>query len=1429
MPIFNKEALSKYIRTECRRQFKLNLSPDNSTYSAERITQGMPPPQVPRPGLEQLRQAGIEWEAEVFSYLTRAFGSITVLGNSYQHESGQTRYRSSLLQNLLTNVTADSLLIEAEYEVTQTFKTALAITRYDTQFNLRYSVVRPDIIEVLPPGYQNYYVTPDGEKGQLPDGDTRFQLRIIDIKVTSEPSPSYFAEVTYYTMVLAGWLIENHLDHQFAAVPYGAIWSGSYESSHLVITYNKFNSQGIVPTHQELRRAMELDIEFVPFEVFATRLRRLLQVELQEVLAENSWQNLDWHVDSRCKGCDNLGYSWENAQGATWHPLHCMPTAKQNHHLSRVAFISRGARLALQERGVLDVTTLATLSADDNSFDTHQTLRSTRTVISGRANALQTGEAQIPPASGTSAIMPKWADLHIFLSVDFDLGSAITFAFGLKAFWLEPRPFNSNNSAQRRNEDLEYFFAVDQKDLQVEQRELLNFLAQIHNILIDKQNINNDSTVQFYIWDSTQYKHLTRIIGRHLQAILGNQTINYLAWLFPPEELLPNARLSTRNSPITVVKEIVRSVLAAPVPHHYSLLEVARSYNYSNSNLPISVHPMFEDILSDLIPSERAHNIWSRSRQPYWKDQMNILGETVRKRLYALKLITDKLEQDLSGLDRTAPKIRAIEPPNRENRLSRDSQLWYAFAKLNSVMSELEVHQVRVMPPHEREARFHSARLTRQLEGVDEQQALNQLGLQARPVRRIYEIQPNSRHIKLRDGDFNFALAPENEQGFLDRSLVSMIQGTDIEQELGQVWTITMEDVTSVTVVAIDRENCLMVIDQNQSWSNRLSLDELERQNLANLTSNVILDPVHHDFFTKKLLASLRAIGNPRIARDNDLVRRATGQLTGTGARVTSITPAAELLWNAGNMHRTRISRSLPSVRASLQQHGLNLNTNQWLAWEEALSRRLQLVWGPPGTGKSHTARAIIVGAALEAYNSNSKKIRILVCASTYTAIDNILLDIYEDTHTLLPENIFEFYRLRSYLQTAPTDIRASQIDTELNRYDPSSAIGQLVQRLVQEIDITVVGATPEQVHNLLLVINENSPQGELFDLILIDEASQMDVAHSILAICALAKNGSVILAGDPLQLPPIHQAEAPKGLENMVGSVYTFCHEFQQVPHIMLNKNYRSNTTLVEFARNAGYNQDLVSYSPRLQLNLLEPLPTTQPFNWSDTLYWTSEWSALLDPNYPASCFIYQDGRSSQWNQFEADAVVALITLLNNRMGERLLNEHDYVTGQTIPVTQEPYTSDRFWKKAIGVVTPHRAQQGLIVSKLQQIFSNTGVSSTAIRDAVDTVERFQGQQRDVIIASFALGDPDFIADEDEFLMSLNRFNVMASRARAKLILLISQEVVDHLASDLDTLRESRLLKLYAESFCQNARPMTLGFYDSNHNICYKTGIFKYR
>jgi hypothetical protein len=117
-----------------------------------------------------------------------------------------------------------------------------------------------------------------------------------------------------------------------------------------------------------------------------------------------------------------------------------------------------------------------------------------------------------------------------------------------------------------------------------------------------------------------------------------------------------------------------------------------------------------------------------------------------------------------------------------------------------------------------------------------------------------------------------------------------------------------------------------------------------------------------------------------------------------------------------------------------------------------------------------------------------------------------------------------------------------------------------------------------------------------------------------------------------------------------MVGSIYTFC-KAQGVAPVMLDENYRSGATLVEFARLAGYEPGLRSDSPELRLHLVEPLPTVQPEAGPAGLRWTPEWAELLDPARPAACFVYEEGRISQWNRFEADAVAALVFLLHGRI----------------------------------------------------------------------------------------------------------------------------------------------------------------------------------
>ncbi len=1402
MPYLTKRAISGFLRSECLRRLKLDLSPDNSKFQHERVAQNMPPRAVGRPGLRALADAGTEWEIAKVNDLVQTFGIAMALGNHVSIPTGGVKFNDAPLARVIQRATPGTFLVQTEYSVGAAFENSLGIGSYRSTFNLDYADLRPDLIQVLTPGTAQEEVRPDGTVVPVQPSDTRLPLRIIDIKLTAEPSVPYLAEVTYYAMTLAGWLTDN--SHTgFLVVPEAAVWPGSHDASALVRLDAAKRAAGQVPTHQELLNALDEDLEIVPFGVFAPRLRRFFQSELQSVLAA-TWTALEWHVDNRCIGCEYLGYPWPGSTSSD--PRHCWPTATMQDHLSRVAFVSRGARGALVDNNISSVAALAGTVATSPAYDTHHVLRATRSVVAGRAQSLGTQQAFLPPQTGTSAVMPKWADLRIFITADFDIGSGISVAFGLKGFfWAQP---NRINAGQQQSQSWQSrVFPIDQRSLQVEQRELLHLLDAIYQMLRHATNAAQNPTVQVYLWDTVTYEHLVRVIGRHLPAIIGNNQLKQLAWLFPPETVVANPDVSDRKSPITIVRDVVRAIVAAPVPHYYSLLNIAREYHSTRTQAPYNqfqVSGLFEDPLSDQIPSERAHEIWSRATgtRP-WNIQLQQLERTVKTRLSAIESVAQRLADDLGNqLGQTAPRISDLGPPTLPARMSYDGRLWFVFAKLNSALTELEVQQTRAMPPHEREARFRSAHLTTRLSAAAAAPHLARLNLQPANGRWVYELAPRSHEVRARDGDINFALAPMNLPGFLDRTLAQVTNNATTLPLPNQSGMYSrMERVMAVSVAAVDRDNGIIVVDVNQYWL--ATVLAAERAGLLSVAQDVMLDPVHHDFLIDRLKATLNAIGSPPIAQALPAVAQALGNRR--RPRAGSPSPAADVLWDGQRLNASPSGRVLPAVQTRLAQGGINLNPSQWQAWSDSLSRRLQLVWGPPGTGKSSTLRAVLLGALHEA-SLRGVPVRVLISGPTYEAIDNVLLRVYGDlTQGPLALPQVTVARLRS--ASRPT---SSRVPPTIDVVHGSSQHTQLTRRLQSGQGLTLVGGTAHQVHRLL--DDAGSPVTPMFDLVVLDEASQLDVGTSTLALAGLADNGSVVVAGDPKQLPPIHQAQAPIGLEPYVGAVFTYLQERHTIAPAVLNTNYRSNSTIVGLGQAAGYPPGLVAHSPALAIHLLAALPATQaaPANWPAPLFWTSEWSALLDPSHACSVFVYDEGRSSQWNPFEADAVTSLVWLLSGILSSQLANERD-PSGAPIPDSMALYPPTDFWARGVGVVTPHRAQQALVISGLQRLFG-PAVPTSVLRESVDTVERFQGQQRDVMIATFALGDPDAISDEDEFLLSLNRFNVMASRARAKLIVLVSRQVVDHLSADPDVLRGSALLKTFVETFCSNTRSMTLGY-----------------
>ena len=101
-----------------------------------------------------------------------------------------------------------------------------------------------------------------------------------------------------------------------------------------------------------------------------------------------------------------------------------------------------------------------------------------------------------------------------------------------------------------------------------------------------------------------------------------------------------------------------------------------------------------------------------------------------------------------------------------------------------------------------------------------------------------------------------------------------------------------------------------------------------------------------------------------------------------------------------------------------------------------------------------------------------------------------------------------------------------------------------------------------------------------------------------------------------------------------------------------------------------------------------------------------------------------------------------------------------------------------------LGIVVPHRAQKALLQTRLPHL---TG--------AVDTVERFQGGERDLIIVSATVSDLAYAQSESDFLLEPQRLTVAVSRPKRKLIVLASQTLFTLMPADLDAYERGALWK----------------------------------
>ena len=450
------------------------------------------------------------------------------------------------------------------------------------------------------------------------------------------------------------------------------------------------------------------------------------------------------------------------------------------------------------------------------------------------------------------------------------------------------------------------------------------------------------------------------------------------------------------------------------------------------------------------------------------------------------------------------------------------------------------------------------------------------------------------------------------------------------------------------------------------------------------------------------------------------------------------------------------------------------LNPTQERAVNEVLwAKDVAIVHGPPGTGKTTTL--------VEAINETlMRESQVLVCAQSNMAVDWISEKLVDrginvlriGNPTRVNDKMLGFTYERRF-ESHPDypqlwAIRKAIRELRSNRKKGSESFHQKMDRLrsrAAEIEIrinaelfgearviacTLVGSA----HRLL--------EGMKFGTLFIDEAAQ-----ALEAACwiPMRRASRVILAGDHCQLPPTVKSIA--ALRAGLGK--TLMERIaENKPEVvtLLKIQYRMNEDIMRFSSDWFYGGQVES-APQIKYRSI--LDFDHPISWIDTS--NEENQITIEGEDAPEDSASTSSSSSAANQnsdlnFKEQFVGESFGRINKAEAElTLLTLAEYFT----KIGKQRVLGDSI---DVGIISPYRAQ----VQYLKKLIKKYEFFKPYRRlISVNTVDGFQGQERDVILISLVRSN-----DEGQigFLKDLRRMNVAMTRARMKLIILGNKDTM---------------------------------------------------
>jgi len=481
-----------------------------------------------------------------------------------------------------------------------------------------------------------------------------------------------------------------------------------------------------------------------------------------------------------------------------------------------------------------------------------------------------------------------------------------------------------------------------------------------------------------------------------------------------------------------------------------------------------------------------------------------------------------------------------------------------------------------------------------------------------------------------------------------------------------------------------------------------------------------------------------------------------------------------------------------PSMKAETfafgDMHFPYLNQTQEHAVNEVLrAKDVAIVHGPPGTGKTTTLVEAI-------YETLRRESQVLVCAQSNMAVDWISEKLVDRGLNVLrignpvrvDDKMLSFTYERRFeahpdypqlwaLRKAIRELRKNHKRGDHNYHQKLERLKDRATALEIGINQQLFGEA-RVIASTLVGSGHRLLEGMKFGTLFIDEAAQALEAACWIPIRRVSR---VIFAGDHCQLPPtVKSYEALKG-----GLSKTLMERIvEQKPEVvtLLRMQYRMNEEIMRFSSDWFYH-NMVQSAPEVKYRSI--LDLDRPMTWIDTselkienLEWkdksieNSEWKDEKYDYTQGETNTRKSNHNSQFSTLNSQLENSQSSTLNSQLGSFSISNASeaHLTLLALQAYYEMIGKERILSERldVGIISPYRAQVQLLrrLIKKREFFKPFRSLIT-----VNTIDGFQGQERDIILISLVRSN-----DEGQigFLRDLRRMNVAITRARMKLIIL---------------------------------------------------------